>query len=464
MQLSRDEKPRRLGRRLAAGLGLALLAIVGLALLRVGPPPEIEIDPELPGIGPRTPIAVRLSEPRRGLGGVRAELVQGELRVPLGEQQHTPRPFWAFWGPRTASSEMRLEVGRATAPGLREGEATVRVSAERAPTWLRRPAATTRELTLPVRLLPPSLAVRSSQVYVAQGGCEAVVYRVGEGAARDGVRAGDWFFPGYPLPGGGAGERFALFAVPYDLGDAGAVRLEVADALGNQAQAGIVERFFPRSPTQERIALGDDFLARVVPAILARSPEIADQGDLLKSFLVINGDLRRRNAETLRQLAAASRAAFLWDEPFLPLPNAQVMSSFADRRTYVHQGREVDQQYHLGFDLATTRRDAVPAANDGVVAFADYLGIYGNAVVLDHGYGLMSLYAHLSEIEVRAGQEVRRGQRLGRTGETGLAGGDHLHFTLLLHGLPVTPLEWWDGHWLRDRIARKLGGALPFTG
>jgi murein DD-endopeptidase MepM/ murein hydrolase activator NlpD len=464
MQLSRDEKPRRLGRRLMVTLGLALLAIVALAVARVGPPPEIEIAPELPGIGPRTPIAVRLSEPRRGLGRVRAELVQGELRVELGEQEHRPRPFWAFWGPRTATSEMRLEVGRSTVPGLREGTATLRVTAERASTWLRRPAPATRELELPVRLVPPSLAVRSSQVYVAQGGCEAVVYRVGDGAARDGVRAGEWFFPGHPLPGGAAGERFALFAVPYDLGDAGAVRLEVADALGNQAQARIVERFFPRSPTQDRIALGDDFLAKVVPAILARSPEIADQGDLLKSFLVINGDLRRRNAETLRELAAASRPAFLWDKPFLPLPNAQVMSSFADRRTYVYRGREVDQQYHLGFDLATTRQDAVPAANDGVVAFADYLGIYGNAVVVDHGYGLMSLYAHLSEIEVRSGQEVRRGQRLGRTGETGLAGGDHLHFTLLLDGLPVTPLEWWDPHWLRDRIARKLGAALPFTG
>ena len=464
MQLGREEKPRRLGRRLIAVVAVVLLGIVALALLRVGPPPGIEIEPQLPGIGPRTPILVRLSEPRRGLGRVRAELVQGELRVALGEQTHTPRPFWAFWGARTAASEMQLEVGRATVPGLREGVATLRVTADRASTWLRRPSPATRELELPVRLVPPTLAVRSSQVYVAQGGCEAVVYRVGDGAARDGVRAGDWFFPGYPLPGGGAGERFALFAVPYDLADAGTVRLEVADALGNRAEASFVERFFPRPPARERIELDDGFLAKVVPAILARSPEIADQGDLLKSFLAINGELRRRNAGRLRELAAAGRAAFLWEEPFLPLPNAQVMSAFADRRTYVYRGREVDQQYHLGFDLASTRQDAVPAANNGVVALAEYLGIYGNAVVVDHGYGLMSLYAHLSEIEVRAGQEVRRGQRLGRTGETGLAGGDHLHFTLLLQGLPVTPLEWWDPHWLRDRIARKLGPALPFSG
>jgi murein DD-endopeptidase MepM/ murein hydrolase activator NlpD len=465
MQLSRDAKPRRPARRLLllAALGLGLLLALGL--LRVGPAPEIAIDPQLPGIGPRTPITVRVSEPRRGLGAVRVELLQGELSVALAEEAHTPRPFWAFWGPRTPSRELALEVGRTTVPGLREGEATIRVTAERAPTWLRRPAAAVAERVLPVRLVPPALAVRSTQVYVAQGGCEAVVYRVGEGTVRDGVRAGEWWFPGFPLPGGGPGDRFALFAVPYDLdqiGD-GAVRLEAADALGNQAQAAFVDRFFRRPPASDRVELSDGFLARVVPEILARSPQLADRGGLLENFLAVNGELRRANAEALRALAAQSRAAFLWERPFLALPNAQVMSAFADRRTYLYQGREVDRQDHLGFDLATTRRDAVPAANDGVVVLADYLGIYGNTVVLDHGYGLMSLYAHLSEIEVAPGQEVDRGQRLGRTGETGLAGGDHLHFTLLLHGLPVTPVEWWDPHWLRDRLARKLGPALPFA-
>jgi len=75
----------------------------------------------------------------------------------------------------------------------------------------------------------------------------------------------------------------------------------------------------------------------------------------------------------------------------------------------------------------------------------------------------MSLYAHLSSIEAVVGQEVARGQTLGQTGATGLAGGDHLHFTMLLHGLPVNPNEWWDAHWIDNRLVRKLGAALPFT-
>jgi murein DD-endopeptidase MepM/ murein hydrolase activator NlpD len=139
------------------------------------------------------------------------------------------------------------------------------------------------------------------------------------------------------------------------------------------------------------------------------------------------------------------------------------MSAFADRRTYVYSGREVDQQTHLGFDLAATRATPVPAGNDGKVALAGYFGIYGNTVVLDHGYGLMSLYAHLSQIDVAKGQSVARGDVLGRTGATGLAGGDHLHFTLLIQGLPVNPNEWWDPHWIRDHVAGPLGGAFNFT-
>jgi murein DD-endopeptidase MepM/ murein hydrolase activator NlpD len=140
------------------------------------------------------------------------------------------------------------------------------------------------------------------------------------------------------------------------------------------------------------------------------------------------------------------------------------MSSFATERTYRYGGEVVDHQVHLGFDQASIRHAEVPAANHGAVLVAEELGIYGNVVILDHGHGLGTLYAHLSAIGVAPGQTVERGQPLGRTGQTGLAGGDHLHFAVLLRGLPVDPTEWWDAHWLRDRLARKLSPALPFEG
>ena len=200
----------------------------------------------------------------------------------------------------------------------------------------------------------------------------------------------------------------------------------------------------------------------MVPEIVSQTPDFQDRGGLLANYLAINGELRKKNAAALGELARRSRPEFLWSRPFQMMPNGKVMSAFADRRTYRYGDRDVDHQDHLGFDLAVTRRAPIPAANSGRIVLAKYFGIFGNAVVIDHGYGLMSLYGHLASISVKEDQQVQRGDNLGLTGETGLAGGDHLHFTMLLQGLPVNPVEWWDGHWIADRIVRKLGPALHF--
>jgi murein DD-endopeptidase MepM/ murein hydrolase activator NlpD len=341
-----------------------------------------------------------------------------------------------------------------------EGEAVVRVVADRAGTWLRRPGPAVSELRLPVRLVPPTLAAVSSQHYVAQGGSGVVVYQVGATAVRDGVRAGSWFFPGSPLPGGGKEDRLAVFGVPWDLADEAQLRLVAEDDAGNASEVAFVDRFFPKPPARDTIALDDAFLSKVVAEIRQQTAGLEDRGGLLENYLQINRDLRRRNAEELVALAPRSAGAFLWTEPFLPLRNAKVMSSFADQRTYVYQGKDVDAQTHLGFDLAAVARTPVPAANRGVVVLSRYFGIYGNTVVLDHGLGLATLYSHLSSIDVKEGEAVERGQVLGRTGKTGLAGGDHLHFTTLVRGLPVDPREWWDAAWIRDRVAPKVGPAV----
>ena len=193
-------------------------------------------------------------------------------------------------------------------------------------------------------------------------------------------------------------------------------------------------------------------------------PQLADKGTPLENYLQINRDLRKSNDAFLQQLGQKSQEAFLWREPFLPMINTSIKANFAEARSYVYQGNTVDQQTHLGLDMASVHGDTVPASNDGVVIFAGYLGIYGNCVVIDHGYGLQTLYGHLSAVDVTQGQKVSRGQAVGRSGSTGLAGGDHLHFAILLHGLPVTPIEWFDRKWIHDRLKLKLGGALPFPG
>ncbi len=453
---------RRRGRLFFVVLILVGVAFLAAATLRVGPPPTITIHPELKVIGRKTPVEVHVAEPHRGLSHVVIQLEQNGQSETLVDKRFASLPGWKLFGTRTGDWNFPLEIGKDNRPDLREGNATLRIVADRSPAWLRRGEPARLERTIPVRLTPPTLEVTSSQHYVAQGGCEAVVYRVGDGSIRDGVQAGDWFFRGWPLPGGGAHDRFALFAVPYNLSDVSQVRLIADDDAGNQRAMGFVDQFFPEAPHPDHVQIEDRFLQRVVPAILAGAPNLEDKGSLVENFIEINRLLRRENRATLRELASKTKPEFLWNSPFLALPGGQVMSSFADHRTYFYKGREIDQEDHLGFDLASIAHARIPAANSGIVVWAKELGIFGNAVVIDHGYGLMSLYAHLSEIGVHEGDAVKRGQAIGISGETGLAGGDHLHFTFLLDGLPVRPTEWWDAHWIEDRIQRKLGAALDF--
>jgi murein DD-endopeptidase MepM/ murein hydrolase activator NlpD len=200
----------------------------------------------------------------------------------------------------------------------------------------------------------------------------------------------------------------------------------------------------------------------VIPAIAAGTPDMnlsTTPGDLAASFLRVNGDLRRRNAQTIAELTKMTSPEMLWKDAFQALGNASVEAGFADNRTYTYGGEEIDRQVHLGFDLAVTRQIPVLAANTGIVVYAANLGIYGNCVIIDHGLGVQSLYGHLSSIDVQEGARVEKGHMLGRSGMTGLAGGDHLHFAMLVNGQAVNPVEWWDPKWMQDRVLRKIAEA-----
>jgi murein DD-endopeptidase MepM/ murein hydrolase activator NlpD len=221
---------------------------------------------------------------------------------------------------------------------------------------------------------------------------------------------------------------------------------------GAEATARFWYKLFPKKFRSRDLAIDDAFLEKVVNQI-----DPGSSGDLLSRFLRINGEMRRQNNQTLAGLRLKTADHFLWSGPFLPLTNAAVESAFADKRSYIYKGKKVDEQVHLGFDLAVTLHVSVPAANDGSVVWADNLGIYGNCVVIDHGYGLQTIYGHLSEIAVKPGDTVKKGQSLGRSGSTGLAGGDHLHFSMQVDGVQVNPIEWWDEHWIKDRILSKVG-------
>ncbi|HEX5473418.1 MAG TPA: M23 family metallopeptidase [Vicinamibacterales bacterium] len=357
-------------------------------------------------------------------------------------------------------------IGRDTLPDLKSGAARIVVTASRPVLRGFRTIETTVTRNVQVRLDRPILTVLSTKHYINLGGSEMVVYKVTPADVESGVQVGDLTYPGYPASGADGVDgvhitdpsiRLAFFALRFDQDLNTPMHLYARDPAGNTARADFDYRVFPKPFKRSRIRLDDRFLDRVVPAILATTSEVKPEGSTLDKFLVINGELRRKNAAKIASFAGVTSPKLLWGgAAFHPYTNSAVEAAFADQRTYVYQGKDVDQQVHLGFDLAKVVHSHLVAANRGKVVYAAPLGIYGNCVIIDHGMGVQSLYGHLSSIGVQVGQMVDKEQEIGRTGETGLAGGDHLHFTMLVNGEMVNPVEWWDAHWIQDRILRKL--------
>ena len=216
-----------------------------------------------------------------------------------------------------------------------------------------------------------------------------------------------------------------------------------------------------------KVQVSDGFIRDKIEPLLTEAGGYG--GNPQEQFLKVNRDLRRVNEATIRKICRNSVPKKLWNGRFNQLSNSAVQANFADHRSYYYRTEKIDEARHLGYDLAVTRRYPVPAANSGIVSFAGTLGIYGNTVIVDHGFGLCSLYSHLSSIAAAPGDAVRKGTKIGRTGETGLAIGDHLHYGVYIQGVAVLPLEWWDAKWIADNVTGKLSRPkmemdLPATG
>jgi murein DD-endopeptidase MepM/ murein hydrolase activator NlpD len=462
-------------------LAIVLAAGGGVAYWYAGrlPGPSIEIARPEKFVGATTPLEVTVQAPRGELTTLEIVFEQNGARTPLftlGSAPHPP-PQPGMGQPDAPAAQLQTEgdqvrvtraVGRDSVPGIESGPARIVVSASRPVLFGMRDAAAEIARDVEVRLERPRLAVLSTHHYVNQGGAELVVYRVTPPDVESGVVVGDVEYRGFPGTGVTAdgvqitdpAVHVAFFALRWDQPLDTPIRMFARDEAGNSARAEFDHRTFPKRTRRSRIDLDDSFLERVVPAILDGTTEVKPEGSRLDQFLAINGDLRRRNNATIASFAAKTSPELLFrGMVFHPFTNTAVESAFADQRTYVYQGKDVDHQVHLGFDLASFTGTPIVSAARGSVLFADELGIYGNCVIVDHGMGVQSLYAHLSSIGVEPGAMVEKEQELGRSGMTGLAGGDHLHFTMLINGQMVNPVEWWDQHWIDDRILRKLRAA-----
>jgi murein DD-endopeptidase MepM/ murein hydrolase activator NlpD len=368
----------------------------------------------------------------------------------------------------TTAEPVTTRISAAAPAGLKiqAGPARIIVEASRK-VWKLRELTSEAATDITIRLEKPRVSVASTKHYINLGGSEMVVYRATPADVESGVQVGDLEYPGFPASGvkvDGAvltdpALRVAFFALRYDQAVNVPMRVFARDPSGEIATADFDRLTFPKVFKRSPIPIDDKLIDRVVPAILAGTTEISPTGTTIDKFVAINSELRKKNNEKIRSMAAKTSPEMLWGgQVFHPFGNTKAEAAFADFRTYLYAGREVDKQVHLGFDLASFANTPIVAANRGKVLMAAELGIYGNCVIIDHGMGVQSLYGHLSSFSVQEGAMVEKGQEIGKSGMTGLAAGDHLHFTMLVNGQMVNPIEWWDEHWIADRILRKIKG------
>ncbi len=436
-------------------LVLILLAIVVVALAAAAfylhprfesDPPQIVVTPDADMVG-TGPIDIQVTDAGSGLKSVSATLTQEGKDISLASEQFA-QPV----------REKRITVALAKTSGVKEGPAVLRITARDASLWHSfngNEAVVEKKVT--VDITSPAIDLVADDRYVNFGGVGAIVYKASADTAASGVKMGDYFFPGFSGQVKGHPDYFlAFFAHPYNAPPEARPTLVATDKAGNTREMRLAYELKNVRYKKSTIALSDSFLQNKVAPLLADAA--ARQGTPKDVFVAVNKTLRKVNEDKITEVTRKATPQMLWKDAFAQLSNSKVEANFADQRTYTYKGEPVDEAYHLGYDLSVTKNYPVEAANSGKIAFTGDLGIYGNAVIIDHGLGLFSLYGHLSQIDVKVGDAVTRRQVIGKTGETGLAAGDHLHFGIYLDGLAVLPVEWWDAKWIADNITPKLEG------
>lgn len=425
-------------------LTILLLVVVvaagGFFLLRDNQAPSLTLTPSVGPISAKRPPLLTLEDEGAGLKNVLVTVTQGDQTIELLRSDYQRG---------TASPLLDLSLKDVK---LKNGPLTLEVTATDQAILAN---TVSESFSFDYDSRPPVVSVLTRAHNLNQCGAGLVLYKVSEEVERSGVQIGEHFFPGYLQE---KGFYACLFAFPYDMQQAAFLpRLIAVDRAGNERKAGFYYHTNPRPPKRDRINLSQQFLDSKMPQFQDLYPEAENMLDI---FLRVNRELRQQNRTKLKEFSRQTAASPSWQGTFLRLPNAANRAGFNEQRAYIYGGNKVDQQTHLGIDLASLANSPVPAANSGSVVFADYLGIYGNCVVVDHGLGLQTLYAHLSTISASVGDQVDKGQIIGRTGATGMAGGDHLHYGVVIAGVPVNPVEWWDPNWIKHNFSNKWQAAL----
>lgn len=436
-------------------IALLLCGSAVFFILRLeGETPLFQLENPIHTIGSSYTLKGWASDQKSGLRRVWITIFQGGKEKIIFDQTFPPGGF--FGGDAVQKQLVSVEIN-VDAIGLSDGEALLRTAV-----WdhsYRGWGAGNQgyaEHKILIDTRPATIDVLTRSHNLNQGGAGLAIYRVSEPGTVNGVQVADNFFPGYAGFFSDPNICIAFFAVSHKQAPKSQLYVSATDPAGNVCRTGLAYYINSKNFKQDNIIISDAFLRRNIPQFEHALNMENSSASLIDKFIVVNRDLRRASNITLENACKKSEPKKYWEGPFLRLPHSARRAGFADHRKYRYKGKTIDKQVHLGIDLAATAHSPVPAANNGRVALAEYVNIYGKTVLLDHGFGLFSMYGHLSRIEVARNQVVSKGDVIGFTGSTGLAGGDHLHYAMIVGHTFVNPIEWWDPNWIKHNVTDKL--------
>ena len=414
-------------------------------------PPRIEVADHL-AWNLRRPIDVVLRDDETGIVAYRVVLNDGKGDFVVAEKRlaepqkrvnvavELPK---AGWNRRTESARMRIEAIDGSRWNLFRGNRAV------------------KEVAITIDTIRPNAFVLTNSYKITQGGSALVIFGAKDAHLRSVAVKTSFGKIFKAVPFYEEGYYAALIAWPVTQKRFRAW-VEAEDEAGNVTKVHVPLFLMRHRYRTSKITLKDRFLDGKIADLAIMFDETANVTDPLQRFRLINEKVRQKNEALIHRYAEKVDDEIIdsWDvKPFYPLKNGKRVASFGDHRYYYYKGKRVSESYHLGLDLASVKMADIKASNPGRVVFAGYNGIYGNMPLIDHGMGLYTLYGHCSTLEVAEGDEVARGEVIAKTGKTGLALGDHLHFGVLVQGIEVRPVEWMDAHWIRDNITKVFATA-----
>ena len=312
-----------------------------------------------------------------------------------------------------------------------------------------------KEVNLIVDNTPPQISLLSFSQYIRKGGSGLVVFKVSDYGLKnlyiDAQNGNKFKVIKYRKNGVFA----SLIAWKFNKDTFNPVIVAV-DLAGNIGKYTIPFRKINKKYRVSKIRVTDRFINGKISDLVSMDPDYSNITDPLKKFKAVNELMRKKNEDYIHKMSSkVTPIQGKWNiKPFYPLKNAKRVANFGDHRYYYYKdpNKIISESYHLGLDLASVRHDNIYASNDGIVVSTKLNGIYGNMPLIDHGMGLYTLYGHCSKILVKVGDRVHSGEVIAKTGMTGLALGDHLHFGVLVQGIEVNPYEWMDKKWIKEHI------------